>query len=206
MSTIKTFLFDIGGVLSHDGHETYLSHPLHGIALDLGLSEPELFSRTVAVFRKYAVMPTADEAMFWEEIGAALGTSFTPDTLSAVKSNVCDINQETTAAFALLDSHNIKIGIISNSTPFFYPVISAIQPFKDYVQPELLYLSHVKGLLKSNGLFELAAKKLDPETTFVLDDRLKNVLYARKLGFQSEVYSMTTGASLLELVDECIKR
>ena len=61
MSTIKTFLFDIGGVLSHDGHETYLAHPLHGIALDLGLSEKELFSRTVAVFRKYAVIPTADE-------------------------------------------------------------------------------------------------------------------------------------------------
>lgn len=206
MSSIKTFLFDIGGVLSHDGHETYLAHPLHGIALDLGLSEQELFSRTVAVFRKYAVMPTADEAMFWEEIGTALGTSFTPDAISAVKSNVCDINQETTAAFALLDSHNIKIGIISNSTPFFYPVMSAMLPFKDYVQPKLLYLSHVKGVLKSNGLFELATEKLDPSTTFVLDDRLKNVLYARKLGFQSAVYSMTTGASLLELVDECIRR
>lgn len=202
MSSVDTFLFDIGGVLTFDGHDTYLSHPLHGIALDLGFSEKELSDRTKLVFRKYAVKRTADDTEFWQEIGAALNTSFSPSVIDTVKSKVRECNQETGAAFALLKSRNIKIGIISNSTPFFYPIASGMLPLKQYIGPELLFLSHVEGKLKSNGLFEIAASKVVPSTTFILDDRIKNVHYARQLGFGSAVYTMTGVASLLEAVDK----
>lgn len=207
MCTIQTILFDVGGVLSHDGHETYLSHEKYGLARKLGIPNDEIFSRTVQVFRKYAVLPKASEAEFWKEIGDALGTRFSVVDIDTVKQQIQDVNKDTEATFELLHSRDIKIGIISNSTPFFYPTIASKLQFNKHVQPDLLFLSHVCGHLKSNGLFELAAASLNPAHTFILDDRPKNVVDARKLGFRSVQYSIESGMSLLELADEitCMK-
>ena len=70
----------------------------------------------------------------------------------------------------------------------------------EVVDPDLIFLSHKTGKLKSNGLFELAAKQLNPAYSLVIDDRLKNVYYARALGFQAEHYCLSSGDSLLKLV------
>jgi FMN phosphatase YigB (HAD superfamily) len=204
MSIIRTVLFDVGGVLSHDGHETYLSHDTHGIARHLGLPRQEVSKRTAPVFRKYAVLPRADEAEFWRDLGRALDTTFSDTAIRTAKQHIKDLNREAGTVFSYLRDKDVKVGIISNSTPFFYPVIARQLSLTSYVHRELCFLSHHEGCLKSNGLFEIAAAQVDPAQTFVIDDRPANVNYARKLGFKSAQYSLESGRSLLSLVKDIV--
>lgn len=201
---INTVLFDIGNVLSHDGHETYLTHEAYGLTLGLGLPKQEITQKVSRIFRKYAVLPKASESDFWREISETLGIKLTPGDIAAVKKQITITNPEAIASFDLLKEHGIKIGIISNSLSFFYNQQTEPLLFDRYTDPDLLFLSHKMSHLKSDGLFELAAQKLDPATTFVIEDRLKNVEYARNIGFHATVYSLGSGKSLLALTKKLI--
>lgn len=195
----NTVLFDIGGVLTHDGHETYLLHPEHGLVKG-SLSDEQVLSRTAPIFRKYAVLANARESDFWNEICKALGISLSTEAIQTTKNQLRYINDEAAAAFAFLREHKINIGIISNSVPFFYSSMSKQLSLNKYVNKDLFFLSHQEGLLKSGGLFEAAAGKLKPSKTYIIDDREKNVAYAKDLGFKASNYTNTDGSSLLKLV------
>ncbi|HSW37713.1 MAG TPA: HAD family hydrolase [Candidatus Saccharimonadales bacterium] len=201
---IKTVLFDLGNVLSHDGHETYLTHELYGLALSLGLPKKEVIQKVTHIFRKYAVQSEADESDFWDEISETLGIELSPKAIATVKQQITTTNPEAIAAFKLLREHGIKIGIISNSSPFFYDQQAEPLLLDKYAEPDLVFLSHKRGHLKSNGLFEVAAARLDPSSTFVIDDRPHNVEYAQKLGFHAATYSMESGDSLLALTNKIV--
>lgn len=203
--SIYTVLFDIGNVLTHDGHETYLTHKPNRLSENLGLSTQEILNKTAPVFRTYAVRTIVNETDFWNDMGLALGTSFSDKVIRNLKQELDDINTEAIAVFQSLKERGIAIGVISNCTPFFYASISKLLSLSTYVDPTLYFLSYEKGLLKSNGLFELAATKLDPSQTFIIDDRPKNVAHAKKLGFYGAQYSMKSGESLLALVTRIIR-
>lgn len=195
----NTVLFDIGGVLTHDGHETYLLHPQHGLVKS-GLTDEQVLSKTAPIFRKYAVLAKARESDFWSEISKALGISLRAADIQIVKNRLRYINDEAMAAFAFLREHNINIGVISNSVPFFYSSMSKQLSLSEHVDKDLFFLSHEEGLLKSGGLFEAAAAKLNPPQTFIIDDREKNVAFAKAVGFKASRYTNTDGSSLLKLV------
>ena len=74
------------------------------------------------------------------------------------------------------------------------------------MEMDFIFLSHERGCRKSDGLFELATEALDPISTFVIDDRPINIEYAKRLGFDGEVYSMENGDSLLSLVQQITAR
>jgi FMN phosphatase YigB (HAD superfamily) len=201
---IRTVLFDLGNVLSHDGHETYLTHELYGLAL--GLDEPkEVITQKVNhVFRKYAVMETASEADFWGEIADSLGVELNAGAVNEVKRQIDDTNPEAIKSFELLKSRGIAIGIVSNSSPFFYEPQTKPLHLDKYVDQNLLFLSHKRGVLKANGLFEIAASMVDPATTCVIEDRMKNVQYAQNLGFHAVHYAFDSGESLLAVVKKAV--
>ncbi|MEO8863154.1 MAG: HAD family hydrolase [Candidatus Saccharimonadales bacterium] len=199
-----TILFDIGGVLSHDGHETYLTDSVYGLLRKFDIPNQVIFEKTAPVFRKYAVLQEANELDFWDEISQALGVEITSKDIQTVKRRLDCTNHEAAAAFRLLKDRGIRIGIISNSTPFFYPQMARSLSLAEYTDSSFSFLSYEAGRLKSGGLFELAAAKAYPPKTFIIDDRLKNVTYAQNLGFTSEQYSITSGESLLALVREVV--
>ena len=197
---IKTVLFDLGNVLSHDGHETYLTDKEYGLALSLGEPKEVVTQKVNHIFRKYAVMEEAQESDFWNEIANTLGIELSLESIRTVKEQITSTNPEANESFKFLKELGIHIGVISNSSPFFYD--AQVKPLRldDYIDPNLMFLSHKLGRLKSDGLFELAAEALEPANTLIIDDRLKNVEYAQKLGFQAVSYSFESGDSLLSLV------
>lgn len=201
---IKTVLFDLGNVLSHDGHETYLTDKEYGLALSLGESKEVVTQKVNHIFRKYAVMAEAPKSDFWNEIAGTLGIELSPESIETVKQHITSTNPEAIESFELLKKHGIRIGIISNSSPFFYDAQAKQLLLADYADPNLMFLSHKLGRLKSDGLFELAAEALEPASTCIIDDRLKNVEYAQKLGFQAVSYSFESGESLLGLVEKTV--
>jgi FMN phosphatase YigB (HAD superfamily) len=201
---VKTVLFDIGGVLSHDGHETYLTHDRYGLVRNLNSSKQDIFKKTAPIFRKYAVSPKAMEVDFWNDISKVLDAKFSKEDIKEVKQKIQDTNHEAQAVFKLLESRGIAIGVISNSTSFFYPVMAKSLSLSEHIRPSLYFLSYKEGLLKSNGLFEFASTKLNPSQTFIVDDRSKNVDHSLKLGFNAAQYSMENDKSLLELVKDII--
>jgi FMN phosphatase YigB (HAD superfamily) len=202
---ITTVLFDIGNVLSHDGHETYLTHELYGLARQLELPKDEVNVKVNHVFRKYAVKEHASETTFWDEIGDALDLKLSPEAIAEVKQNVDVTNPEAIAAFELLREQGIKIGIISNSTAVFYGPQTEPLLLDKYADPGLLFLSHKEGVLKSDGLFEIAAANVDPKSTCIVEDRAKNIAYAQKLGFNTMQYSLERGESLLAIVESIVE-
>ena len=201
---INTVLFDLGNVLSHDGHETYLTDKEYGLALSLGEPKEEVTQKVNHIFRKYAVMEEALETDFWNEIAVTLGIELSSKSIATVKEQITSTNPEAIDSFALLKERGIRIGIISNSSPFFYE--AQVKPLlvDTYVDPNLLFLSHKIGRLKSDGLFELAAGVVEPANTCIIDDRPKNVEYAQKLDFQAVPYSLESGESLLALIETIV--
>jgi FMN phosphatase YigB (HAD superfamily) len=175
------------------------------LARELGLPKDEVNTRVNHVFRKYAVQEHASEAEFWEEIGDALGLKLSPKAIADVKRNVDATNPEAIAAFEFLRERGIKIGIISNSTPVFYEQQTEPLQLSKYTDPKLLFLSHKQGVLKSDGLFEIAAATVEPKNTYIIEDRAKNVAYSQKLGFNVVQYSLESGESLLAVVKKIVE-
>lgn len=201
---VKTILFDIGNVLTHDGHETYLTDPTYGLLRTSVLTTEDILEKTAPVFRKYAVIPKADAHAFWRDISEVLETSISNEDIQKVTQDIQTINPEVTKIFELLKANGIRIGIISNNTDVFYPLLAKLLNLSNFVESDLYFLSHTAGVTKSSGLFELAAGRVEPATTHIIDDRAKNVLYAQKLGFGASEYKLSSGDSLLNLVSEII--
>lgn len=201
---INTVLFDLGNVLSHDGHETYLTDEIYGLALSLGEPKDVVTQKVNHVFRKYAVRSDASEADFWNEIVDTLGVELSSEAIDEVKLRITSTNPEAIKSFELLKEHDINIGIISNSSPFFYePQVKPLM-LEKYADPSLLFLSHKRGVLKSSGLFEIAAETVDSATTCIIEDRLKNIEYAQNIGFQAVHYAFDRGESLLAVVERIV--
>lgn len=205
MDKIDTVLFDIGNVLSHDGHDTYLLHSKYGLALEFGITKEEMATKTSPVFRKYAVRPETDAKDFWRDIFQSLDIQVSDQSLEAAKQKIDYINPETEKIFKFLQENNVTIGVISNSTAVFYPDISKKLNLNKYIDKDSYFLSHIEGRIKSNGLFELAATRVNPATTLIIEDREKNIEYAKKLGFNTLYYSLEEGGSLFDLVKEYLE-
>lgn len=199
---IETVLFDIGNVLSHDGHDTFLMHPEFGILRNTNVTYDDMSTKTAPVFRKYAIRANADEKDFWNDIRHALGVNFSDDSIILATQNITYTNKEAQITFDYVKDRNIKLGVISNSTPMFYPDVAARLDLSDNIESNLYFLSHEKGVLKSNGLFERAAEDVDPASTLIIEDRLKNVLYADRLGFSTLLYSYESNESLFQAVKD----
>jgi HAD superfamily hydrolase (TIGR01509 family) len=200
MAALSTVLFDCGGVLVPDAYETILLHEEKGILRDYGLGLDELTARVRHVWDKYSVLPDAHEKEFWEDIGLALGVEIDPREVASVRQEVITVNRKALEALEQLREHQIAIGVVSNSTAFFYPYQAELLGLDMYVKPELVFLSHEAGITKSHGLIELAAKYVDPSKTLFIDDRPTNVKRGQEAGFRTIQYSMSSGISLAAVV------
>ena len=202
---ITTILFDIGNVLTHDGYESYLVDPIDGLALPLHLPAADVIALTNDLFETYGIIPRADEAVFWQQVSDRIGIPLSPERIAATRLAVTRVNPEAIEVFELLQEKGIHIGIISNNIEFQYAHQLAALAFEDYADKDLVFLSHTAGVTKASGLFERAAGVVDPADTYVIDDRAANISYARKLGFHTSLYSLSSGQSLMKLVQEIIK-
>lgn len=198
-------LFDIGGVLTPDPYETILLHEEHGLGHDLNLTKEELSKKLSVVWEKYATTDNTSETEFWDEVNQTIGTKLREEDIVAVRRKVIIPNSETNTVFSFLTDKGIRLGIISNNTSFFYELQASMLPIKKYIDANLIFLSQEEHCRKSDGLFEVSLKKLEPSSTIVIDDRQGNVEYALKLGFGAERYSMESGSSLKELVKKLVE-
>lgn len=204
--SIKKVLFDIGGVLTPDPWETLLFHTEHGVIRESGIAVEEATAQIAHVWNTYAVLNQSEEVNFWKAASDALETHIDPAAVGAIRKSVLTPNAEHPSAFETLQQRNIDIGLISNNTAFFYAYQAELLSLHAHVDPTLVYLSHEKGIAKSDGLFELAAAQTSPNEVLVIDDRPGNISRASKCGFHTTHYHLDTGRSLVDIVTDTIER
>jgi FMN phosphatase YigB (HAD superfamily) len=202
---VKVILFDIGGVLTHDGHETYLTDPIHGLCSKKGLSKNSVLKTTGPIFTKFANGTESNEASFWREISKALGLRFSETSIIKAKKHLDILEPAVHKLLQDLQTKNLRIGLISNCTPFFYKHVKSALNLEALTEPTLRFLSFERGVLKSEGLFALAAKEIGASTkNYVIDDREHNIERAEDAGFIAYKYSPTKGPSLQQIINRIL--
>lgn len=202
--SVTTVLFDISGVFTPDQWETILADKKHGVARHLNITFDQLALKVRPIYTKFALAPAGTEQKFWEDIGHALGMHIQYSDVVDIRKKLVTLNQSGNDALKYLQTKAVRIGLISSCTSFFYEYQNQLAHFERYADPNLIFLSYQHGVDKHNGLFEMAAKRVIPSTTLVIDDRPKNVAAAEQAGFRAARYSMLTDGSLLEFVKQFI--
>lgn len=97
--------------------------------------------------------------------------------------------EETFEAMRLFQSHNIKIGILSNALPILGDAKT------DLAKPEYIFTSYKLGLLKPDvKIYQTLAQKLGVayEEILFIDDKERNIIPARKLGINGIIFNKET--------------
>lgn len=198
----RAVLFDIGGVLTPDPWETLLLHPELGVLRERNIGLAAASARIAPVWDVFSVLPDAKESHFWRAAAHALDADIDEAALETCWPQLIAPNVETTAVFEQLTAADIRIGLISNNTAFFYPRQAKLLSIDSYIDESLSYLSHRAGITKANGLFESAAHQLGTTAdVLVIDDRLSNIERARACGFATLHYELGQRGSLLRMID-----
>lgn len=201
---VTTVLFDLGGVLTPDPWETVLFHPDLGLLRDSRVSVADAARSMAAVWTDHAERPDAIAASFWAGAQQVFHAQFTMADVSAVAQLAITANDEFGATTAALTSAGVRIGVISNNTPFFYEWQSDLLALPDVVDNSLSFLSHEQGISKGSGLFELAAERISAGETVVVEDRLGNIDRAERCGFRTLHFELASGESLQQAVSKAI--
>jgi FMN phosphatase YigB (HAD superfamily) len=200
---VRTVLFDIGGVLTVDPWQTLLLTPQRGIADRLGLDRDSVSAAGERLWPRYSSAPE-DEQSYWHALQETLGHEIPTAVVREVEAETLRPNPAAKPAIDLLEAGHVSWGIISDNTTFWYRKELDLLGLTGRVGDALEFVSFRYGRSKSSesSLFEIAARRVEPEHTVVVDDRQPNLARADRLGFQTKQYSMytDTGEDLLDLL------
>lgn len=187
---VDTVLLDIGNVLASDYWETLLLTPDLGLADVLHLDRERVKSVGIRLWQDFCRAP-AEERTYWTRLSEELGVPITDDHLSQVE-HLPHANPRVSEILADLQQRELRIGLISDNTSFWYAKQAALIGFGQTLDEDLVLLSFERGVSKSDspGLLELAAAVATPSRTLVVDDRSANLSAAGRIGFHTFRYSM----------------
>jgi FMN phosphatase YigB (HAD superfamily) len=177
--------FDIGGVLAPDCWETLLVAPGKGLATRLGVPASMLVAAARPLWPRYAVRRSS-EIDYWTELGEATGQRISIDMVREAQRDLIVPNPFSIEALEHARRTGLRIGVISDNTPFWYNQQAQLLDLERYADSELIFLSFERGVLKSSrphSLFRVAAEAIDPASALVVEDRSKHIHEARAAGF-----------------------
>jgi FMN phosphatase YigB (HAD superfamily) len=199
VSRVGTVLFDIGGVLTNDPWQSLLLTPERGLAARLGLDPDDVSQAAEKLWPKYSLAP-GSEHDYWHELGALLSVGVPAEMVRQAERDCLVVDEAWASVLARLGQRRTAWGFISDNTSFWYAkqigLLGGARP-----APEREFVSFSRGLSKStpgHGLFEVAARTLDPGETVVVDDRRHNLERAEAVGYRVVDYTMTQPRSLAE--------
>jgi FMN phosphatase YigB (HAD superfamily) len=199
---IKQILFDTGGVLTCDVWETLLLTPVSGLADRLGLDH-QIVRRAAEVLWKQYATRSADEADYWQDLEAALSVRIPSSEILTVEQELLKANKDIPQVLRLAAELGFDMGIISNTTSFWFGKQMSIAQVNSRVKKDLIFVSYEYGSLKEdskNSLFSIAAERVHVHSTLVIDDRQLNTSIAKSYGFKAVIYNMNSCENSLSSV------
>lgn len=197
---IQIVLFDLGGVLASDVVEGILFDRKYGLAPAGWLTRRRWRAAATVAWNYSAIRKSSTEAEFWQHFSERLGTTVTLAQARAIMPHVMHVNQEAAKVIADLSAAGIRVGMVSDNTPFWYQEQRALLGLVDTVDPSLTILSFEQGVTKRHGLYHHAALIADPSSTLVIEDRLPWRRFARRAGFHVGSYRFGSRGSSLRRV------
>ncbi|MCA1707687.1 MAG: hypothetical protein LC808_32220 [Actinobacteria bacterium] len=182
---IENVLFDLGGVLTSDPWESFLLTPARGIADLLGLDRAQVEAEGRALWDEYCVRESAEDE-YWRDLERRLGVSIPTTVRLEVESTLLIVNPWASEILATLYNSAFRIGVASDNTSFWFPRQEDLLGLDKYVSPDITFLSYRHGVRKNasgGGLFEIAASRVDPRKTLMVEDRRHNIGRAKDYGF-----------------------
>lgn len=202
MSKIDKVLFDIGGVLVPDAMQTVLFTPINGLVDRLGLDWERAYVAMTPAYRQFNHEPMSKEEDFWKAFGKEYGTDVSYDLVEEIDRELVIIDPQVSSVMSYLKDGGYSIGVISNNTDFWYSKHAKDMEFDQFVDPNLVFLSHTHGASKPVGLFKHVLEVVDPEECLFIDDRSDNIYIANYLGFATMHYSLQdTAIDLMTAVE-----
>lgn len=181
--------------------QAVLFTPKKGLVDRLGLDWELAFQAMRPAYLKFNHTPISSEDDFWKAVGEEMGVDLPLELVYEIDKEIIVPNPQAREALDLVKSEGLKIGIISNNTDFWYKKVIETLNLNEYVDPNLVFVSHEYGVSKPVGLFKKALEVVNPKGSLFIDDRSDNIYVANYLGFAAMQYSMnekTTG--LLDVV------
>lgn len=203
LRAITTVLFDLGGVLTNDPWQALLLSPSIGVADQLGLDRQRVESAGERLWSSYSLR-IRHECEYWRDFAREVGVILPANLVRQVERDVLQSNERAGQAFQLLDSMNISWGYITDNTAFWLPKQIARLGGKTPATADLAYYSFQRQLSKESkpiGLFDVAARVLEPSVTLLVEDREANIVRAGSIGFQLLPYSIYETTDLVEALE-----
>ncbi|MET8974099.1 HAD-IA family hydrolase [Streptomyces sp. NPDC004539] len=200
---VSTVLFDLGDVLFRDPWETLLLTERTGLADRLGLDREKVAETGRKLWHRFSLTET-NEQDYWKALSRRLGQPVSPFLIRELEEELLLANPA--AETMLSAAADRRIGIVSNNTTFWYAKQSGRLRLDKWIDPTLVLLSCREGVSKGTpgeGLFERAARHVDPATTLIVEDRPRNITRARSAGFRTLTYSFSASSGVMpqELLD-----
>ncbi|HEV2376348.1 MAG TPA: hypothetical protein VGS19_29780 [Streptosporangiaceae bacterium] len=208
MAEIRTVLFDLGGVLTCDPWQAILLTPRLGVADRLGLDHASVEIVGEQLWAHYSLVPD-EEQQYWSDFRRETGREVPAGLVREAELETLHANPAARQAVQLVGQGGARWGFISDNTAFWFRKQMNLLGLGGR-RAELDFLSFNEGASKagtSPSLFEIAAARVTPGRTLVIDDQPLNVTRAHGLGFQAAVYSMAgnSGTGLLECVRQYLE-
>ena len=199
---MNTILFDMGGVLASDVWEALLLTPGEGLVDRLKLDRDEARRAGYALWEYYSTR-RASEKEYWLDLEKALSVNIPYTVVEELESRLLKANPKARESVLKAKDLGLRTGIISNNTSFWFPKQAKLADIEDLIDPEIKFLSFCFGVQKNTpkkGLFNIAAKVVDPGQTYIVDNNVDNIRTAKELGFHGIHYSMHNKDRSLESV------
>jgi len=200
---MNAVLFDLGDVLFCDPWETLLLTERTGLADRLGLDREQVAETGRRLWHRFSLRET-DERDYWKALSRRLRLPVSPFLIRELEETLLGANPAAEAMLSAAASH--RVGVVCDTTTFWYAKQSARLRLDRWIDPDLVFLSCREGVSKGTGLFEHAARHLDPASTLVVENGPRDLSRAAATGFRTLAYSFSaTPDALPEGLLESIK-
>jgi len=195
--SLTTVLLDLGGVLTPDPWQALLLAPGRGLVDRLGLDRAAVVAAADELWQYHARHRTTEED-WWAGLAARAGRPIPPAAVDRAERELLGLLPGARDALDALAGAGVPWGLVTNTTDFWYARQRALLGLAPG-EPAWAFVSSVEGCEKGDrpGLFERAARVVDPAATLVVDDRPDNLARAAEVGFGTERHPGVPGVPLL---------
>lgn len=195
---IRTFLFDMGNVLTRFSHAR-MCRQIGGLC---GLSEESTRQLLIDSGLQWEFeRGRISEAEFGDLLSERVGRQLNIEELSQAASDIFEPIEDMERIVRTLKLRGYRLVLLSNTSFSHFNWIqrqySFLEPFDDFV------VSFQAGAIKPEaGIYEAALRMINclPEQAFYTDDIPEYVMRGREYGFQAEVF--TGPDNLLQQLDQ----